>query len=152
MRFREDFRSSEQDINLTPLVDIIFLLLIFFMVTATFSNQEQIEVQLPSAGTASALDENQDVLIVEITPQAVLLKGPGELPTRTLTEPNRETLTRAFAEAARQTEEPLLLIRADRRAAYERVVLVMDVARQQGMNRLGLATLTGSTAAPSNSE
>lgn len=142
MRFRETFRSGEQDINLAPLVDIIFLLLIFFMVTATFSNQAQLEVQLPSAGTAEALDEKEEVLIVEITEQAIRLSGPGNLPLRTLPDPTREALIQAFAEAARQTDEPLLLIRADRRATYDQVVLVMDVARQQGMSRLGLATLT----------
>ena len=145
MRFRENSRISELDINLTPLVDIIFLLLIFFMVTATFSNQAQIEVQLPSAGSAEELDERPDVLIAEITPHgAVVLKGPGSLPPRRLTAPTEQSLKDAFAAAARQVAEPLLLIRADRRASYEQVVLVMDVARQQGMGRLGLSTLQAS--------
>lgn len=131
MRLRR--RGGEApDVSLTPLIDVVFLLLIFFMLTATFDRQNRIDVDLPVAGAASATTDAERVVVTVGADGAYALAGRS-LPSGALTT----ALRRALGEAA---DKGRLLIRADGRAPHQAVVTVMDAAARVGVGHIAIAT------------
>ena len=79
MNFRSRQSDVESEINLTPLIDVVFLLLIFFMVTTTFSKEAQIKLQLPEATSAEKSDPDERVILIQITEFGeYAVKGPDD--------------------------------------------------------------------------
>jgi biopolymer transport protein ExbD len=123
------------EINITPLTDVMLVLLIIFMVTATFFVAEPaMQVELPPAVTSELVPKENG----EIT---VIVKQDG-----TMTVNDRPTteggLTNALLEAARntQSDKKVVVVRGDREAAYGRVIWIMDAARLVGLRNVSLAT------------
>lgn len=129
MRFRERPRRRVF-INITSLIDVLFLLLIFFMVSSTFLEQPGMKLDLPASKSFEV--EQQKQLIVHISQEGQLFLGERPVELDSL----KDQLHR---EMARDRERPLVL-RADKAAAHGRVVEVMDVAKQAGVRKIVIAT------------
>ena len=140
MKFSRSFQE-EVTINLTPLIDIVFLLLIFFMVSTTFSKESQLRIRLPDASPDSEVEQRPSRLVVAITKSGdYSIRGPNESIGHHLLSRERSVLAQAMAKGAQGTDELVVVIRADRNTPHEAVVRVMDVARKLGLVRITFAT------------
>ncbi|WP_440995659.1 ExbD/TolR family protein [Arhodomonas sp. SL1] len=128
-------RQHEPEINLTPLIDVVFLMLIFFMVSTTFIQQTRLDVTLPSA-SAVAPEAEPDALHLTIDAQGNMF-----LDERRLRNGRRETIERALAEAlaGRDPDAAHLIIDADARARHQMVIRALDAAGRAGVSRVGMA-------------
>ena len=146
--------QEEVTINLTPLIDIVFLLLIFFMVSTTFSKESQLRIRLPDASPDAEVEQRPSRLVVAITASGdYSIRGPNESTGLHLLSRERSVLAQAMAKAkakakvAQGTDDLVVVIRADRKTPHEAVVRAMDVAR-----KLGLVRITFSTQKPRNAD
>ena len=127
-------RAERDDahINLTPLIDVVFLLLIFFMVSTTFERESEIEIELPEA-TAERPDREAQAVEVWIDAEGRLYLNGSQL------EDARVSSVRAALETLALPEpRPALVIGADARTPYQAVINVMDAAHQAGFVNLSL--------------
>ena len=132
-----NFRPKERadiEVNITPLIDVVFLLLIFFMVSTTFQKDSQLHVQLPEA-TVRALEQTQLPIEIVINPQGQYFIGGKELVNNKMS-----TLRSALVELAEGRIDVPLIVRADARSPHQSVVTAMDVASQLGFEKLSIAT------------
>ncbi len=133
MKFR---RKSKQDngINLTPLIDVVFLLLIFFMVTTTFTKETRLLITLPEANGEPAEETAQTL--------ELLVNAEGNYAVNGQNLINREikTIMAALKDASGGNVEMPLIITADAQASHQAVVIAMDAAGQLGFSRLNIAT------------
>ena len=133
MKFKRTLRE-ELSINITPLIDVVFLLLIFFMLTTTFSRETRLLINLPEANADTA--ENQSPQI-EIT---VAREGSYTINGRALINRRIETLMRGLElESGGDLNVPIILI-ADAEATHQSVVTAMDAISQSGFTRMNIAT------------
>lgn len=133
MKFKRTLRE-ELSINITPLIDVVFLLLIFFMLTTTFSRETRLLINLPEANADIA--ENQSPQI-EIT---VAREGRYTINGRALINSRLETLMRGLElESGGDLNVPIILI-ADAEATHQSVVTAMDAISQSGFTRMNIAT------------
>jgi len=139
MKFRRQQRDSFR-ISLTPLIDTIFLLLMFFMLTTTFNRQSELKVELPEASGNSTQPQE---------PIRILINADGEYAmndwNHALVNTQLETLERALRETAGTQENPSLLLSADKNAPHYAVIKAMEAARDLGFTRLGFETQTSVT-------
>jgi len=128
-------RSQEVGVDLTPLIDVVFLLLIFFMVSTTFTRESHLEVELPEASgePVPAQDVEQIDVVVNAQGQYFLNKKP-------LVNNRRETLERGVRELAEGNTSLPFIITADARTPHEYVVRAMDVAGRLGFAKLSITT------------
>ena len=135
--------DEDLSINLTPLIDVVFLLLIFFMVSTTFNRESRLQIALPEATVEQTVAEDTPLLEVQISrAEQFAVKGPSDELARPLINTDSETLYRALQEALVPGTDPVVVIRADRQAPHEAVVRVMDAARRLELRRVTFATLT----------
>jgi biopolymer transport protein ExbD len=129
-------RSDERvDINLTPLIDVVFLLLIFFMVSTTFDRHAKLKVELPEA-SAKPAQQQQDPIVISID-----AKGNYFINDRQLVNTRLETLKTALRKTVADKEDVSLVLRADAKTPHQAVVRAMDAASQLGLTRLSIATI-----------
>ncbi|RLA81135.1 MAG: biopolymer transporter ExbD [Deltaproteobacteria bacterium] len=131
MDFRRRSQADEPRIELTPLVDMVFLLLIFFMLSTTFVVSPGIKVDLPKATKEKVFREKRELKVTITKDNKVYLNGRRIKP---------KELERAFRERAKKAPQTLVIIRADARALHGKVVEVMDMAKTAGLHRLAIAT------------
>jgi biopolymer transport protein ExbD len=127
-------QDEEPEINLTSLIDVVFLLLIFFMVSATFERQALLRVELPEASTAEQETPPDRVELV------ITETGEYFLGDNMLADPRKSTLRLALAQAFAANPDAVLVLRADARAEHGLVVRAMDAAAAEGITRLSIAT------------
>jgi biopolymer transport protein ExbD len=133
MKFKRAVREG-LTINITPLIDVVFLLLIFFMVTTTFSRETRLMVNLPEADAELT---NADVTSIEII---VARDGTYSINGKALINNRIETLIRGLElESAGDRGLPIVLI-ADAEATHQSVVTAMDGIGRTGFTRLSIAT------------
>ena len=133
MNFRNK-REQEPDINLTPLIDVVFLLLIFFMVSTTFNRESEISIDLPEA-SGKEIDRKKFVIEIEIDSQ-----GRYFVNRKRVVDNKVVTLKRAISLTLGDRKKPQLIISSDRNTPYQAVVTAMDAARQLGLVNLTFAT------------
>lgn len=133
MKFKRQ-RSQEVGVDLTPLIDVVFLLLIFFMVSTTFTRESHLKVDLPEAGGQPA---ETDVRQVDVVINA---EGQYYVNDRPLINNKRETLQQAVRELAGDSTGLPFIITADARTPHEFVVRAMDVAGRLGFDKLSITT------------
>jgi len=131
-------RSStpeDPEISLTGLIDVVFLLLIFFMVSTNFEHQAVLKVDLPEARNVSAPEDqpNSFELVID-------QNGQFYLNDRQLVDGQAATLKAAFIEAAGEDRNIPVILRADAETPHHFVVTAMDVTAQLGFSRLSIAT------------
>lgn len=135
MNFRKGL-SDEVEINLTPLIDVVFLLLIFFMVTTTFDRDAKIKINLSTTSNAVTTPSKNDTLEILIDNQ-----GKYFVDGRELLNNKPETLFRAVSQILDQRgKNPPLVISADANANYQSVVTAMDIAGRLGLTNFSMAT------------
>ena len=136
MNFRRHRRREDWGVDLTPLIDVVFLLLIFFMVSTTFIRETQLRIDLPEA---SGQPTEQEPDTIEITVDA---RGDYSVDDRLLLRSDLETLLRALEEVVegRTRKEQRVIITADANASHQSVVRAMDAAGKVGLSRISITT------------
>ncbi len=124
-------RPEPPRVDITPLIDVVFLMLIFFMVSTTFDKQTQLKVELPSAETSQAAEEQPKTL--EITIDA---KGNFYVNQQELVKHDGETLRRAMEKTADGRVDIPVVVSGDRNAPLQSMMTVLDVAAQLDMVHL----------------
>ncbi|EIJ43533.1 biopolymer transport protein [Beggiatoa alba B18LD] len=123
-RRRKDSRDSLR-INLTPLIDTVFLLLVFFMMTTTFNRQSELNIHLPQAAGEAPKEQ--------VTPTRIYITAQGEYAindtSKTLINNQLDTLMSALKQVVGSTPEPRILISADAKTPHEAVMRAMEAAR-----------------------
>lgn len=127
--------KEDPNVDLTSLIDVIFLLLIFFMVSTTFERQALLKVDLPEA---SAVEENAD--LPDTLELVIDNEGRMFLNDQRLIDSEARTVRAAIEQAAGQNRDIPLVLRADRETPHHFVVTAMDVAAQLGFSNLSIAT------------
>jgi biopolymer transport protein ExbD len=127
--------KEEPEINLTSLIDVVFLLLIFFMVSTTFERQSLLSLQLPEASTAESQSLPELIELV-ITDDGRLFVGEAQLADDRLA-----TIRAAISAALVAQPEATLVVRADAEARHRLVVRVMDAAAAEGVEGLTIAAV-----------
>jgi biopolymer transport protein ExbD len=131
---------AEPEVNMTSLIDVVLLLLIFFMVSTSFVKQSQITIRLPAADSAAVVEEVPDHLEIMITEQGTyLING------RELINSRPETIRNALQKLSGGNTKLPLTISADANARHQHVVTAMDVAGKLGFVRISIATLNDPT-------
>ncbi len=134
-------RPEPPDINLAPLIDVVFLLLIFFMVTTTFKDEVGIKIQLPEAQSGGTVEKQALTLVIDAS-------GLFYINDRQVVDTHPETLRKALGEAIGQVRQssgdwspgelPLVLM-ADAQTPHQAVMTALDVASQLGLTRFSFA-------------
>ncbi|MEZ4598331.1 MAG: biopolymer transporter ExbD [Syntrophotaleaceae bacterium] len=122
-------RSKNNELNLTPLIDIVFLLLVFFLLTTHFIEEDGIGVRLPSASSVTTRDRNE--VAVAITRDGDLFVGGERLRLEGLAAKLRTVIR----------DDTTVIIRGDRDVNLQLAVSVMEMAKKAGAERLVVATL-----------
>jgi len=128
-------RAEEPDVNMTSLIDVVLLLLIFFMLSTRFIDESRLQLRLPEAGVEPA-PVQRDAVEIEVTAQ-----GGYRVNGRALINNSPETLAAAIGKAAANNRAIPVTIRADARATHQSVVTAMDVAGQAGYRQINIATV-----------
>ncbi|MGB0514273.1 MAG: ExbD/TolR family protein [Wenzhouxiangellaceae bacterium] len=141
MRLQQE-QDEEPEINLTSLIDVVFLLLIFFMVSATFERQALLRVELPEASTAAreSVPDKVELIITET--------GDYFIGENMLADTRKSTLRLALSQAFTANPDAVLVVRADAGAEHRMVVRAMDAAAAEGISRLSIATVEEDEATP----
>jgi biopolymer transport protein ExbD len=126
--------EDEPDVNLTPLIDVVFLLLIFFMVSTTFEHQSRIQIELPEA-TASPVEVDEDSIEIIIDAQGRYFIGEEQVVNTEL-----KTLKSAISKAVGERETAPVTIRADAKTPHQAVITALDATSQLGLTHISLAT------------
>lgn len=124
------------EVNLTSLIDVVFLLLIFFMVSTSFTKQSQIAIRLPEAASTAIIEEITQRIEIMITETGTFLVNGRELIN------NRpETLRNALQKVSAAGDKMPMTISADANARHQHVVTAMDVAGRLGFTQINIATV-----------
>lgn len=134
MKFPRQHRE-EVSVNLTPLIDVVFLLLIFFMVSTTFNKETHLDVDLPEAASAAATEEKAHSIDVVITAE-----GQYSVNDKPLVNTQAITLKRAIQKLSGGDTSMPFVITADGQTPHQAVVTAMDVAGQLGFSKLSITT------------
>ncbi|KXJ43046.1 MAG: biopolymer transporter ExbD [Cycloclasticus sp.] len=124
--------NDEFDLNLTPLIDVVFLLLIFFMVTTTFDRETQLKIELPQASG----EQKKATKSLEISIDS---KSRFFVNQKEVVNSGIETIKKALKQEAGDQESPPLLISADGQATHQSVMTVLDAAGQLGFVNITFA-------------
>lgn len=136
MKFRRKSRDVV-DINLAPLIDVVFILLLFFVVTTTFTRETQMKVELPEAvsGTPPEVSDSRPLEVSVAADSSIAVNG------QVLVKGDLDTLMAALQRESRGDASQPLVISADGRAPHQAVILAMDAAGKLGFSRLRITTV-----------
>ena len=129
-------RKRSPDVNLTPLIDVVFLLLIFFMVSTTFQKDAVIEVELPGVSPETSAPEEEPPESIELT---VDREGNYYINDKALVNNSMDTLVRAIEREAGERRDMPFVINADAAASHQSVIRVMDAAGSSGFQKITFA-------------
>ena len=132
MRFTSPNRRRQQaEINVTSLVDIIFNLLLFFMLTTSFSQSSGLEVRLPSASSTDAQVQPRDLVVALTRDGHTVVEGESL---------NSEELRLRIVALHEADESATVIVQADKEVQHGRVVEVLDAAKRAGLKSVAIAT------------
>lgn len=127
---------TQPEVNLTSLIDVVLLLLVFFMVSTSFVKQSQINISLPQAERSTLVEESPEQIDIMITETGTFLVNGRELIN------NRpETIRNALQKVSVGKNDMPLTISADANARHQHVVTAMDVAGRLGFTKISIATV-----------
>lgn len=131
-------RSREEpEINLTSLIDVVLLLLVFFMVSTSFVREAEISLRLPEASSDAPPSEEVETLEISVTQTGSYLVN-----TRPLVNNESVTLRKAIVKLVGEQRDMPVIIRADAQATHQAVVTAMDVAGRLGFVEVSIATVS----------
>ncbi|MEI7536006.1 MAG: biopolymer transporter ExbD [Comamonadaceae bacterium] len=140
MNFRPHVHD-EPEINLIPFIDVLLVVLIFLMLSTTYSKFTELQLKLPVADAQAQRDHAKEVLI------SVSSEGAYAINMTPLPERSVEALAAALLEAAKAGKDSVLIINADASARHQAVVTVMEAARRSGLTQITFATQSSARAA-----
>lgn len=136
MNFRRGGASNDPEINLIPLIDVLLVILIFLMVTTTYSRFSELQINLPEAKGAATSSTPKRLDI------GIDAHGSYSLNNTRITAAGASDLAVALQGAATGMVDPVVIINADAGAAHQSVIRVMDAARRAGLTRMTFVTKT----------
>lgn len=136
MKFTDDTSLDEPEINVISLIDVILVLLIFFMATATFEQQSRLKVNLPQASNSSTEKDKGESLLVQVNAEGRFFVGNSEVVNERL-----ETLKAAIVATVGEKRDQRVVLRADGRTPHQSVITAMDALSQLGFVNLSIATI-----------
>jgi biopolymer transport protein ExbD len=137
MNFQRGRRHEELEMNLVPLIDVLLVIIIFLVVSATFSRTSELQINLPTAEANSPLDKPL-VITVEVDATGRYMVNGSEVAGG-----NVETIASALTKAAGDGKEPTIVINADAKTTHQSVINVMEAARQANYTHITFATQIG---------
>ncbi len=139
MNFRRK-RNDEPEINLIPFIDVLLVVLIFLMLSTTYSKFTEMQVTLPVADTDTQRDYPKELIV------AVGSDGNYSINHNVLAGRSLDTVAAALSEASKGAKETVVVISADANARHQAVVTVMEAARRVGLNQITFATQSSAQA------
>jgi biopolymer transport protein ExbD len=133
LKFRRQ-RADEVSVNLTPLIDVVFLLLIFFMVSTSFTKETHLTIDLPEASGESRVEQPEQIEIL------ISESGSYTINSRQLVDEHLGTLKSAIQQASAGDTSLPMVITADAQTPHQAVVRAMDAAGQMGFVHLSITT------------
>lgn len=130
MRFTARTFREEPEINFIPLIDVLLVILIFLMVTTTYSRFAELQINLPTA-EANKAPERADQIDV-----AVDAKGAYSINRSAVPETSRDAIARELKRAAGGMKDPVIVINADAQASHQSVIRVMEAAQSAGYGKI----------------
>ncbi len=140
MNFRRGIRRDEPEINFVPLIDVLLVILIFLMVTTTYSKFTELQVDLPSANAEQTAERPSEIVVAVSTEGRYMLDAGNP---QFVASPD---LAAALRRAAAERKDPVLVIYADAGATHQAVVGVLEAARQAGVAKVTFAAKGGGSA------
>jgi biopolymer transport protein ExbD len=131
-------RAEEVELNLISLVDVVLLLVIFFMLSTTFVQDSRLRIMLPEASSANAPHAVSPIVV------SISAQGSYRVNDRALVNNERATLSAALRQVAGESRRGTVTIRADARSSHQSVVTAMDVAARLGFTQVDIATVSQS--------
>ena len=141
MNFRKP-RPEDPEINLIPFIDVLLVILIFLMLSTTYSKFTELQVTLPNAQADASRDRPAEIIV------AVAADGRYTVDHQAVDGRNVDALTASLHAAAESRKDPFLIISADAMATHQSVINVLDAARRAGLTRMTFAAQTGGAAGP----
>lgn len=136
MNLRPRRAQDEPEINLVSLIDVVLLLVIFFMMSSTFVQEGRVRIKLPESRSTPMESAPADPIVVTVTQG-----GSYRVNERDLVNASRETLRAALVKVAGDSRKSPVTLRADARATHQTVVTAMDVLGQLGFAEINIATI-----------
>lgn len=133
MNFRRSPSDDEPEINLIPFIDVLLVVIIFLVLTTTYSRFTELEIKLPTAD-AEKLQERPKEIVVSVSGE-----GRYAVDKQLLDGRDVESLMAALAAAANGKPDTVVIVSADAMAAHQSVINVLDAARRAGLSRLTFA-------------
>jgi len=133
MKFHDENNPGPK-LNMTSLIDVVFLLLIFFMVTTTFEKQAKLTIELPEANKEVNTQAKQQI-VISISDKGIIYVNNSEL-----LNSQYSSIANGIKSIVKGTDKPTVVIRADANAAHKHVVTVMDVLADLEFNSISIAT------------
>ena len=136
MNFRRSVAADEPEINLIPFIDVLLVVLIFLMLSTTYSRFTELQVNLPTADAEKLKDRPRE-LVVSVSSDGRYMVNRQPLEARSV-----EALTARLKEASGGQAETVVIVTADAVATHQSVVNVLDAARRAGLARITFAAQT----------
>jgi biopolymer transport protein ExbD len=134
MNFHRGQRRDEPEINLIPLIDVLLVILIFLMVTTTYSRYSELKINLPTSGAEQTPTKPKQIEV------AVDANGNYEVGNTPLAGASVATLADTLKTAAGSDADSIVVINADAKTTHQSVINVMEAARRVGLTRITFAT------------
>ncbi len=132
-------KRATTEITLTPMIDVVFLLLIFFMVTTTFNQHTELKINLPEARGDEPQEKEKKIVLIIDARGIYFISGEDGLSYQ-LVNQKTATLKKALLQAAGETRHIPFIISADSQTPHQAVVTALDIASQLGFSRITFAT------------
>lgn len=134
MNFQRGRHKEEPEINLVPMIDVLLVILIFLMITTTYSKFSEMEISLPQA-TSDKPVEHPNVISISVS-----AAGAYRVNGMSVEESTAEALSSALRKTATNGPDPVIVINADANATHQAVIRVMEAARLAGYNHITFTT------------
>jgi biopolymer transport protein ExbD len=136
MRFRSDRRNEEPEINLIPMIDVLLVIIIFLMLTTTYSKFSGLEINLPTADSEANEAKSNEINV------AVTAEGAIMVNRQPVADKNVDAIAAALGKAVNRDagKEPVVVISADAKATHQSVIDVMQAAQRAGLPQISFAT------------
>ncbi len=134
MNFQRGRLKEDPEINLIAMIDVLLVILIFLMVTTTFSQIAELQINLPTADAEKQAEKSNEITVaVDASGRYVVNRAP-------LANPGVDALSEALRRAAGDRADPVIVINADAEATHQSVINVMEASRLAGYSRISFAT------------
>ena len=132
MRFR-DTQKDDPEINLIPFIDVLLVIIIFLMLTTTYSKFAELQINLPTAAAETKIERANEINVV------MTVSGDYQINRRPVSFRDVASFSEELRKAGEGVKDPVIVINADSNVTHQAVVRVMDAARQAGFGQIAFA-------------